>query len=156
MRTHFLICALCLALAPACARMDKRAFADVDRAGRAIVEALDGKVALPQYRELVTAFSKEVASAKARTRSSNERALMGDYEAAETGLGDMLAVWERRDEHDAELLPVADALPGRLAKQYDLPVNTNEPPSIYASEALRAIWKATKVTLNRASHTLNP
>jgi hypothetical protein len=153
--SHVLICALCLGLVSACVRIDKRAFADLDRAGTAKVTALDRKVALPEYRALVHVFSTEVGHARTRSRSSNERALIDDYEAARANLEDMLAVWELKDEHDAERLPIADVLPGRLARQYSLPINTNEPPSIYASEALGAIWEATRAKLNRASQTLN-
>jgi hypothetical protein len=149
------ILALCLALCSGCAQMDKRAFSGVDQAGRAIVAAFDGKIPLPRYRELVAAFSAEVVHARAQTRSSSERTLLDEYDAAEAGLNDLLAVWQRREEHNEELLPIAEALPARLAEQYQLPVNTNEPPSIYATEAIHAIWDATRATLSHATRALN-
>ena len=39
------------------------------------------------------------------------------------------------------MLPIREELPARIAREYELGMNTNEPPSIYADEALQAIWE---------------
>ena len=52
-------------------------------------------------------------------------------------------------------LPLSDALPERLRLRYDLPVNSNEPRSIYASEALRALRDDITHRLGAASDLVN-
>jgi hypothetical protein len=52
------------------------------------------------------------------------------------------------------MLPIREELPARIAREYELGINTNEPPSIYADEALQAIWKAARGHLRAASQSL--
>ena len=66
-------------------------------------------------------------------------------------LTDLELVWEEQDKRDVEMLPIREALPARLAREYDLPVNTNEPPSIYTEEARRTIWETARRHLGAAS-----
>lgn len=144
-----------LALASACGRIDRQAFQELDKAGRAVAVALEGRTALPRYRQLMAVYSAELIAARRKIRSSGDRALLTEYEAAGSTMQDLLAVWERRDEHDTELLPIAEELPARLKVEYDLPVNTNAPPSIYASEAMRAMADSARARLQQASERLN-
>lgn len=147
---------LCLAVATACGGIDRQTFAELDRTGRALAVAFAGKPNLPAFRTLQQQFAAALGTAKPRAQSSGDRTQISDYEAVDALLREMLVLWVGRDEHDAELLPVADELPGRLLKRYDLPVNTNEPTSIYASEALRALRDDVTTRLATASGRLKP
>ena len=151
-----LLVALCLAVATACGGVDRQTFSELDRTGRALIVAFEGKPNLPAFRTLHQQFSSALGATKPRAQSSRDRTLIRDYEAVDALLREMLILWTGRDEHEAELLPVADALPGRLRTRYDLPVNTNEPTSIYASEALRALRDDVTTRLSAASDQLKP
>jgi hypothetical protein len=136
-----------IAVASACAGVDAQKFAGLHHARTVLVAEVPSQVNLTRYRDLVRGYSTEVVAAQARMATAGERELLKKFEAAEAGLKDVLAVWEARDSRDSELLPLSDPLFSRLQKEYDLPVNTNEPPSIYANEAMSAIWGRTKATL---------
>ena len=104
---------------------------------------MDGKTALlPQYRELLSAYTAELAGLRTRATNTRERAVLAEYEAALKGLTDIQLVWEEKDTRGSDMLPISEELPARIAREYDLGVNTNEPPSIYADEALAAIWNS--------------
>jgi hypothetical protein len=146
---HLLVsagCALAMAGA-ACAGVDSQKFAGLHHARTVLVAEVPSQVNLARYRDLVRGYSTEVVAAQARMETSGERELLKRFEDAESGLKDVLAVWEARDRGNSELLPLSDPTFSRLQKEYDLPVNTNEPPSIYANEAMSAIWGRTKATL---------
>ncbi len=151
-----LLVVMCLAVATACGGVDRQTFSELDRAGRALVVAFESKPNLSAFRALHQKFAAALGTAKPRAQSSGDRTQLSDYEAVDALLREMLVLWAGRDEHDAELLPVADELPGRLLKRYDLPVNTNEPTSIYASEALRALRDDVTKRLATASGRLKP
>ncbi len=141
----------CVSLATAvCARVDRQLLAGLDRTSAVLVSDVPGKVNLARYRDLVGSYTTELTAARARAQTAGERAALEDYETAYTGLKDMLTIWEAKDA-GTELLPLRDPLNERVARQYKLPVNTNEPPSIYASEALPEIWAATKAKLELAA-----
>lgn len=109
---------------------------------------------LPQYRALVATFSTELSNAKARVETSRERAVLARYEAAHRGLTDILLVWDAREARGSDMLPIREELPARIAREYELGVNTNEPPSIYAGEAMQTIWAGAKTTLDSAHDAL--
>ncbi len=112
---------------------------------------MDGKTTLlPQYRELLSTYTAELSGVRGRARNTRERAVLAEYEAALRGLTDIQLVWEEKDARGSDMLPIREELPARIAREYDLGVNTNEPPSIYADEALHAIWAAARGHLRAA------
>jgi hypothetical protein len=116
---------------------------------------MDGKTALlPQYRELLAAYATEVSGVGTRATNSHERAVLAEYEAALKGLTDLRLVWEAKDARGSDMLPIREELVARIAREYDLGVNTNEPPSIYADEAMAAIWSAARGHLTDATKLL--
>ncbi|MDR1990924.1 MAG: hypothetical protein LBQ09_11930 [Acidobacteriaceae bacterium] len=123
-------------------------FDAVDHAAKTLEAAMNQKPDLPRYRELYTAFAGELDKATPAAHSSRERDALTQYERARAGLRDILFIWEEQTSRKAELLPIDNALFGRVQKEYDIPVNTNEPPSIYGSEAIRMIWESTKQRLD--------
>jgi hypothetical protein len=129
-------------------------FDPVERASKAIQTAIDGKAARPRYREVLGAYTVELSGVRPRVTSSRGRAALAEYEAALKSLGDLDLVWEQKDTRGLEMLPIREELPGRLAREYDLPVNTNEPPSIYADEAMSTIWRTTQKHFRAASLAL--
>lgn len=138
--------------ASACAStgtLDQRQFDGVRRAGDAIRDSITKKAQLPRYTELLAHYSAELSTLSARPLTSEEQAIVERYRAIHDQLQDLRLVWEARTSQAAETdrLPLSEPLPARLAKQYSLPINTNEPPSIYATEALEAIWTAAKAAL---------
>jgi hypothetical protein len=148
-------CVFLVALAGDCRGIDRRHFEGLETARQGIEAAIDAKAGLPRYRESLDKFSAELASAKARIETSRERHVLSQYEAAVPGLTDLRLVWEAREARGSDMLPIREDLPARIAREYDLGINTNEPPSIYAGEALQTIWTATKTHLEEASRMLN-
>jgi hypothetical protein len=146
-----LLCAFLLISTSACASSDHRTFQGVERASRAIQSAIDGKAALPRYRELLRTFAEELSVAGPRVTTSRGRAALAEYQAALKSLNDLELVWEEKDTRTREMLPIREEPAGRIAREYALPVNTNEPPSIYVDEAMTAIWQATLKHLRTAS-----
>jgi hypothetical protein len=151
-----LLVGFCLTLTIACTHLDRQRFTTLDHAGNDLIVAMNRSVTLTEFRTLVGTFDSALTDTKAHVSTSSERALVVEYEGAGQGLQDMLTVWHHRNEEQQELMPVTDPLAARLAKTYDLPVNTNEPTSIYASEALRALRDATKEKLEAAHTALVP
>jgi hypothetical protein len=149
-----LLCVFLLISATACHRPDRRGFEGVERASKAIQDAIDTKATLPRYRELLDTYSTELSGAQQRADASRERAVLSEYEAALKGLTDIRLVWEAKDARGSEMLPIRDDLPARIAREYDLGVNTNEPPSIYADEAMHTIWEAARRHLRAARQAL--
>jgi len=92
---------------------------------------------------------------RARVTGAREQAVLKEYDAALKGLTDIQLVWEAKETRGSDMLPIREELPARIAREYDLGVNTNEPPSIYADEALQAIWKAARGHLRAASQSLD-
>ena len=137
--------------AAGCTRIDRRIFEGLVRQSKSIEDQVPAKVDLARYRDLVNGMSDELAGATARAHTRGERAVLAEYDTALTGLKDILAVWEAKDRSRSDLLPIRDAMPARIAREYNLAVNTNEPPSIYASEAMQAIWATTKPRLEAAA-----
>ena len=150
MKRWFFYVGLLAALA-ACSRIDGRRFQGLATTSRGIETAVTSRAGLQKYRELIGDYDRELASAKAGAQTPTERSLVGEYEAARTGLQDILLVWEARDARGSDMLPMSDVLSARIAREYSLGVNTNDPPSIYAGEAMQAIWDATKTKLASAN-----
>jgi hypothetical protein len=141
---------LAATLAVSCAKVDRQLFGGLDRASTTILAEVP-KVSLARYRELVTVYASELTAAHSRAQTSAELAALDSYDAAQIGLKDILAVWDAKETRQSDMLPMRDEMAARVAKQYSLPVNTNEPPSIYASEAMQVIWDATKGRLTQAT-----
>jgi hypothetical protein len=131
-------------VAGSCKGVNHEAFEGVNQAGREIELAIGAKADLPRYEQVLADFTTQLASARSQAQSEADRALVAAYEDVQRQLDDMRLVWEAREARQAELLPIADPVAGRVQQQYDLPVNTNDPPSIYAGEALQRIWEDTK------------
>jgi hypothetical protein len=148
------LCVFLLISAIGCGGLDRRAFEKVERTSKAVQAAIEGKTTLPKYRELLGAYSAELAAVRQRVTTARGHAALAEYEAALKGLTDIRLVWEDKDARGSDMLPIREELPARIAREYDLGVNTNEPPSIYADEALEAIWKATRAHLVAASRLL--
>jgi hypothetical protein len=151
---RYLLWAFLLIWVTACTGLDRRTFLGVERASKAIQAALDGKTALPQYRELLSTYSTELSGIRARVSNRREQAVLAEYDAALRGLTDIQLVWENKETRGSDMLPIREELPARIAREYDLGVNTNEPPSIYADEALQAIWQAARRHLATATRLL--
>ena len=149
------LCFFLIGVSGACRGVERQHFERLDGAGRAIEAAISAKVDLPHYRQLLEGFSAELAEARTRARTSREHALLAQYEGAYRGLTDLGLMWEAKDSRGSDMLPIREDLPARIAREYDLGVNTNDPPSIYANEALQAIWAATKTQLDAATRSLN-
>jgi len=149
-----LLCVLLLIWAVACSGVDRRSFQGVERASQAIQTALDRKATLPEYRQLYAAFTTELSAVKAQVTNGRERAVVAEYEAAMKGLTDLQLVWEDQEARGSDMLPIREELPARIAREYELGVNTNEPPSIYANEAQQAIWQAARQHLRAATLAL--
>jgi hypothetical protein len=144
-----ILCLFVLISAYACRTADRRAFQDVERASKAVEAAIDGKAGLARYRELLSAYAAALSTARPRVARAEDRAALAEYEAALKNLTDLQLVWEEKDAR-GEMLPIREAVPARIAREYDLGVNTNEPPSIYADEAMGAIWQAALKHLHAA------
>jgi hypothetical protein len=149
-----LLCAFLLISTSACGWSDRRTFQGVERASKAIQSALDGKAALPQYRELLRTYAAELSVAGPRVTDSRGRDALAEYQAALKSLNDLELVWEEKDTQTREMLPIREEPAGRIAREYDLPVNTNEPPSIYVAEAIAATRQAASKHLRAASLAL--
>ena len=148
------LCFLLLVAAAACRGLDSQHFRGLDAAGRAIGSAVAAKSDLAQYRQLLAAFSSELSGAKTRATTAEEKAVLAQYESAHTALTDILLVWEAKEASGSDMLPIREALAERIAREYDLGINTNEPPSIYASEAMQTIWAAARTRLESARAAL--
>jgi hypothetical protein len=148
---HHLLCVFLLFCVAACTELDRRTFLGVERASKAIHTALDGKATLAQYRELLNTYSTELSGIRSRAANSTEQTVLSEYEAALKGLTDLQLVWEAKETRGSDMLPIREELPARIAREYDLGVNTNEPPSIYADEALQAIWQRARGHLAKAT-----
>ena len=148
------------ALSTACVSggtLDRRRFDGVRTAGQAIRTSIGSNEKLPRYQELLGQYATELSKLKNTTTTNrDEKTLVEQYDALYRQLDDLRLVWEARTTRAAETdrLPLSDPLSARLAQQYSLPVNTNEPPSIYATEALSAIWSAAKEALEKANATV--
>jgi hypothetical protein len=137
--------------------LDRERFEGVRGAGQAIRESIGANAKLPRYQELLVRYADELSKLKKAGTEGKEKALVEQYSAIYAQLEDIRLVWEARSTYAAETdrLPLSDPLSARLAEQYRLPVNTNEPPSIYATEALNAIWSAAKESLDGANSALD-
>lgn len=140
-----LLYAIVFALMCACTAAHRERFPDLERASRDIVAVLSSNGSLDRYRAAAAQFSAALSSASASSAEGRRR--LDEYREANKGLQDILAVWETKNARQQELLPLSSPLASRLAKEWDLPVNTNEPPSIYASEAMQTIWTATRTKI---------
>lgn len=123
-------------------------FDPVDHAGRSLETEMNQKPDLARYRTLYSDFAGALDTAKAKARSDRELEVLKQYEDVRAGLRDILFIWEEKTSRNVELLPVENALFGRVAREYSVPVNTNEPPSIYGTEAIQIIWESTKKKLD--------
>jgi hypothetical protein len=149
------LCFFLIAANLACGGVERQRFVRLDEAGRAIEQGISQKADLARFRQLLDAFATELAAAGPRVSTVREGALLSRYQEAYTGLTDMRLVWEARQARGSDMLPIREDLPARIAREYELGVNTNEPPSIYANEALEAIWARTREKLATASRSLN-
>jgi len=149
-----LLCAFLLISTSACGLSDRRTFQEVERASKAIQSAVDAKAGLPRYRELLRTYAAELSLAGPRVTDSGRQASLAEYQAALKSLNEREWVWEEKDTHAREMLPIRDEPAGRIVREYDLPINTNEPPSIYVDEAMAAIWKAARGHLSNATKLL--
>ena len=149
-----LLCAFLLISTSACGTADRQVFDGVERASKAIQTAMAGKAARLQYRQVRGAYVQELSIVEPRVTSARGHQALAEYQAALKGLTDLDEVWEAKDTSGSELLPIRDELAGRVAREYSLPVNTNEPPSIYADEAMQASWQAAQQHLRAASLAL--
>lgn len=157
---RFLSLVIAAFTASACASsgaLDRQHFEGVRRAGQAIRESIGANAKLPRYQELLVRYADELSKLKEAATGANEKVLVERYVALYAQLEDIRLVWEARTTRaaDTDRLPLSDPLSARLAEQYRLPVNTNEPPSIYATEALNAIWSAAKESLDGANAALD-
>ena len=153
MKRHFL-CVFLLIYVTACTGLDKRTFLGAERASKALQAALDGKATLAQYRELLSSYSTELTGIRARVATPRDEAVLKEYVAALKGLTDLRLVWEAKETRGSDMLPIREALAARIAREYDLGINTNEPPSIYADEALQATRQAARKHLANATRLL--
>ena len=144
-------CVLAAAVFTACSTIDGRRFQGISVTVRAIDAAVTGKAGLEKYRQLLADYDRELATAKAKAQTTREHQLVGQYETARPGLQDILLVWDAREARGSDMLPMSDTLSARIAREYNLGVNTNEPPSIYAGEAMQTIWDATRPKLAAAN-----
>ncbi len=147
--------------AAACAStgtLDRQRFEGIRAAGQAIQASIGASEKLSRYQELLTSYGAELSKLKGAATNRKEREVVAQYDALYAQFQDLRLVWEARTTRAAETdrLPLSDPLSERLAKQYSLPVNTNEPPSIYATEALNAIWTDAKASLERANAAVQP
>lgn len=145
-----LLCLFVLISLSACRTVDRRAFQDVERTSKAIQTAIDGKAGLPRYRELLSAYGAALSTVDSRVTHARDRAVLAEYQAALKNLTDLQLVWEEKDAR-GEMLPIREEVTARIAREYELGVNTNEPPSIYADEAMQAVWQAAQKHLRAAS-----
>lgn len=146
---------LTLTLCAACG-LDATRFRELDIAARQLYLALGKPALTPSDLEQARAPFRTALQARASDIASRqERELLEVYRAADTAAADLAALFERRGSPDNVLLPVSDPLIERIWKTYDLPVNTNEPPSIYFAEAGRAIVDVARQRLNEATDHLN-
>jgi len=150
-----LLCLFLVAATWSCRGVERQHFQRLDEAGQAIEASIRERVDLPRYRPLLETFSAALSDTRIHVQTSRERALLAQYEAAYLGLNDMLLVWEAREARGSEMLPIREELPARIAREYELGVNTNEPPSIYASEALQTISTASRDKLAAAHRSLD-
>jgi len=148
-----ILCLFVLISISGCRTVDRRAFQDVERASRAVQTAIDGKAGLARYRELLSAYAAALSTMSSRVTRAEDRAVLAEYEAAFKNLTDLRLVWEEKDAR-GEMLPIREEVPARIAREYELGVNTNEPPSIYADEAMGAIWQAALKHLRAARQAL--
>lgn len=148
-----ILCLFVLIFSSACRTADRRAFQDVERASQAVQSALDGKASLSRYRELLSAYAVALSTVSPRVTQADDRAVLAEYQAALKNLTDLQLVWEEKDAR-GEMLPIREEIPARIAREYELGINTNEPPSIYADEAMAAIWKAARGRLANAARLL--
>ena len=153
MKRH-LLCVFLLIWASACTGRDRRTFLGVERASKEIQAALDSKPTLPHFRELLGVYSTELNGIRARVASAPDQAVLKEYDAALKGLTDMQLVWEAKEARGSDMLPIREELPARIAREYQLGINTNEPPSIYADEALQAARQAARQHLTNATRLL--
>jgi hypothetical protein len=141
-----------------CRGLSRTTFQPVETASRAIEADLDRKpepkAELTHYSELLNACAGALDGARERVRTPREQAVLGEYEAALKALTDIGLIWEERRRRGTELLPLREEAVGRLVREYDLPVNTNEPPSIYATEAVAAARDAARAHLRAARMAL--
>ena len=149
-----LLCVFLLSSICACGTADRRMFESVERASKAIQVAVDGKAPLPRYRELLDTYAAELSDVGPRVRDSRGRTALAEHQTALKSLTDLELVWEEKDTRGREMLPIREELAARVAREYDLPVNTNEPPSIYVDEAMTAIWHSAQKHLRAASLAL--
>jgi hypothetical protein len=150
------LCVFLLTLAIACQRVDRRAFQDLERTAKAIQTALDGTTTVAAYRELLNTYSAELATLHGQVTKTADQAVLTEFDLALKGLTDLRLVWDEKDARQSDMLPIREELAGRIAREYGLGVNTNEPPSIYANEALHAIWERAKEHLEKAQRLLGP
>src|SRR5262249_30150191 len=101
----------------------------------------------------LNAYAAALSTVRPRVTRSEDRAVLAEYEAALKNLTDLQLVWEEKDAR-GEMLPIREEVPARIAREYELGVNTNEPPSIYADEAMGTIGKAATQHLANASRLL--
>jgi hypothetical protein len=148
-----IVCLFVLISLVACRTVDRRAFRDVERASSAVQTAIDGKAGLPRYRELLNEYAAALSTVRPRVTHPADRAVLAEYEAALKNLTDLKLVWEEKDAR-GEMLPIREEVPARIAREYELGVNTNEPPSIYADEAMGTISQAARQHLANASRLL--
>jgi len=151
---RYLLCVFLLIWASACTGRDRRTFPGVERASKAIQAALDSKPTLPQFRERLSVYSTELNDIHARVASSRDQPVLKEYDAALKELTDMQLVWEAKESRGSDMLPIREELPARIAREYQLGINTNEPPSIYADEAMQAARQAARQHLANATRLL--
>jgi len=150
---RYLLCVFLLISAAACRGADRRTFSGLEQASRALQPALAGNTTVATYRDLLNSYATELSAVRGHVTNSRERAILAEYDAAMKPLTDMRLVWESK-EAGSEMLRVADEVPARIAREYELGINTNDPPSIYATEALHAIATSARQHLEKASRLL--
>jgi hypothetical protein len=148
------LCFFLVVASSACRGLERQHFRGLDAAGRAIDTAVAAKSDLARYRQLLGAFSTELSGARTRAVTAEEKTVLAQYESAHTALTDILLIWEAKEARGSDMLPIREPLPERIAREYALGVNTNEPPSIYASEAMQTIWAAARTRLDSARAAL--
>jgi hypothetical protein len=140
-----------LLLPPRAHAIERRKFAALDRAARAMQGEMVRGVSYERFSELAKILAVELLGAKDKVDGEEDRQLVFLYAQAGLAYGDSLTLWREKIERKSPQVSSTSAHIAPLVSRYGIPVD-GEPAAEHldADSAIRLIWRAGNKALRKA------
>lgn len=131
-------------------------FAGLRSASRYVTESFSGDLSRRRLDALVSALSREVASARSKAWPGPERSLVEEYDDALTALRDLQRIWAIREQSQGPRVPAGELPPDMLAEYGIVTAEEDGRTTFSWFEAMAKIGDTALERLRRADRALDP